>query len=120
MRSRAANCLGLVLVLVFFSIGCAKPTPPPLIKDFGPKKTKAAQGFNVQPDGTSALWIQAANTTESTIIVWGDRQVRTFKEPYGLSAPIQKELYDKPGSYNIYLLDTVTGAKSNSVVFTVE
>ena len=108
----------LLLYVGVFVCACAKAAPP-VIRDFGPTKTKAGQQFNVS-NGTSAIWIKADNVTKDTVIVWGDRKVPSFKESYGISAPIPRELYSKPGQYKLYLLDTRTGDKSNSVVFTVE
>ena len=82
---------------------------------------QAGQGFNPQAHGESAMWATVQNATDTTVIVWGETKLPTFKQAEGvLTAPVPKELYAKPGEYNIYLLDTDTGAKSNSVVFTVE
>lgn len=122
MKSGSLRILGLVLLIVFLSVGCKKDAPP-VIKKFGPTKTKAGQGFNIQPDGVSAMWVRAANVTDTTVIVWGDTRVPTFRDPKDsnvITAPITKELYAKPGQYQIYLLDTKTGAKSNSGMFIVK
>ncbi len=122
MKLRSLRILILILFVAVISVGCKKATPP-VLKDFGPTKTKAGQDFNVQPDGGTAIWVKAENITETTTIVWGDRRVPTFKAANVsdlLTASIPKELYAKPGQYQIYLLDTKTGAKSNSMVFIVE
>lgn len=101
-------------------IGCKKASPP-LLKEIGPAQTKAGQGINVQPEGVSAIWTKTKNATETTIIVWGETQLHTtFGSSNGLTALVPKELYSKPGQFQIYLLDTKTGTKSNSLVFTVE
>jgi hypothetical protein len=119
MKTRRSMGLLVVFLVIVSIIGCTKAAPP-VIKDFGPAKTKAGQEFNVTANGSSAVWIAADNVTNTTVVVWDDRRIPSFKEPYGMSAPIPKELYSKPGQYRIYLLDTKSGAKSNGVVFTVE
>jgi hypothetical protein len=108
-------CFSLTLLI----IGCQK-NQPPHIKDFGPQKVEAGAAFNVQPNGLSAMWIKADHITDNTTIVWGEKQINTFKEPYGVSALIPKELYASPGPVQIYLFDTKTGAKSNIVVLNIK
>jgi hypothetical protein len=121
MRSR--NLSILVLFLIFFAFaGCEKATLPLVLKEIGPLKTKAGQGFNVQPNGESAMWFKAENATKTTVAVWGETRLNTtFVNPTELTASIvPKELYSKPGQIQLYLLDTKTGAKSNSLILTIE
>lgn len=120
MKLRNVSVLVVFMSMFLIIIGCEKAEKPIVIKDFGPTKTKAGQVFNVQPNGESAIWVAAENATLTTAIVWGERRLGTTKEPYGASALVPKDLYAKPGQYQIYLLDTKTGAKSNRMVFTVE
>ncbi|MGO9613940.1 MAG: hypothetical protein ACLPX5_13015 [Dissulfurispiraceae bacterium] len=120
MKSKFLSTSILVFLMFIYFSGCHKTAPPLILKDFGPTKTRAGEGFNIQPNGSSAMWVKADNVTETTVIVWGENHLRSFKEPYGISTLIPKELYAKPGKYQIYLLDTETGAKSNSVFFNVE
>jgi hypothetical protein len=121
MRSR--NLSILVLFLIFFAFaGCEKATLPLVLKEIGPLKTKAGQGFNVQPNGESAMWFKAENATKTTVAVWGETRLNTtFVNPTELTASIvPKELYSKPGQIQLYLLDTKTGAKSNSLILRIE
>jgi len=120
LRSRKLRCLVLFVILVSVFIGCSKA--PPLLKQMGPMKTKAGVAFNVQPEGESAMWFKAENARKTTVVVWGDTRLKTiFVSSKELTASIvPKELYSKPGRYQIYLLDTETGKKSNNLVFTVE
>jgi hypothetical protein len=108
--------------MCFAFAGCEKSPRPLVLKEIGPLKTKAGQGFNVQPNGESAMWFKAENTTKTTVVVWGETRLNTlFVNPTELTASVvPKELYSKPGQIQIYLLDTKTGAKSNNIVFTVE
>lgn len=120
---RLRNLSILVVFLMFFAFaGCEKATLPLVLKEIGPLKTKAGQGFNVQPNGEPAMWFKAENATKTTLAVWGETRLNTtFVNPTELTASVvPKELYSKPGQIQIYLLDTKTGAKSNSIVFTIE
>jgi hypothetical protein len=101
-------------------VGCNKAAPL-VLKEIGPVKIKAGVGFNVQADGGSAMWAITENATPKTVITWGDQKIRTdFKDPQSLTAPVPKELYAKPGRHQIYLIDSETGAKSNSLTMIVE
>jgi hypothetical protein len=111
----------MILLLVLVCSGCKKTEAPLLLKEIGPSKTKTGQGFNPQAHGESAMWAKVQNATDTTVIMWGETKLPTFKQAEGfLTVPVSKGLYAKAGQYNIYLLDTKTGAKSNSLVFTVE
>ena len=119
MKPRNLKVVGLSLLIIFLFIGCSKAAP--VLKQMGPSKTKAGVGFNVQPNGESAIWTITENATKTTVIVWGETQLHsTFGSAAGVTAIVPKELYAKPGQFKIYLLDKKTGKKSNSLVFTVE
>jgi hypothetical protein len=121
MNRKISRILSLFLVMVFVFLGCKKIDPLILV-EIGPSKIKAGEGFNVQPNGHSALWCKTENATKTTVIIWGDRiLVTAFGSPKKLTAFVPQELYAKPGQFfTIYLLDTETGLKSNSMVITVE
>jgi len=119
MEPTNLRVLGLFLLIIFLLVGCTKA--PPLLKQMGPMKTKVGVGFNVQPNGESAIWTITKNATKTTVIVWGERQLQsTFGGSNSVTALVPKELYSKPGQFQVYLLDKKTGKKSNGLVFTVE
>ena len=119
MNPKNLSVLGLFLLIIFLFIGCSKG--PPVLKQMGPMKTKTGVGFNLQPNGESAIWTITENATKTTVIVWGETQLRsTFGGAKGVTALVPKELYSKPGQFQIYLFDPKTGKKSNSLIFTVE
>jgi len=92
---------------------------PLVIQKVGLTAIKAGKDFKF--NGQFALWAITKNATETTVIIWGEMQLyTTFGSPAHLTALVPNELYTKPGQYQIYLLDTKTGAKSNTVVITVE
>jgi hypothetical protein len=111
----------VLLCFVFAFGGCQQKEAPPLkIVKVGPAPIKAGQDFNVQPDGTSAIWLETENATKTTVVVWGETELRSaFGSPNSVTASVPKELYSKPGQFQISLLDKKTGAKSNSIVFAV-
>ena len=119
MNPRNLKVLVLSLLIIFLFMGCSKG--PPLLQQMGPMKTKVGVAFNVQPNGESAIWTITENATRTTVIVWGETQLRsTFGSPKGVTALVPKELYTKPGKFQVHLSDTRTGKKSNSLIFTVE
>jgi hypothetical protein len=119
MKPTNLGVLVLSLLIIFLFVGCSKG--PPLLKQMGPMKAKVGVAFNVQPNGESAIWTITENATKTTVIVWGETQLRsTFGSAKGVTALVPRELYSKPGQFQIYLLDTKTGKKSNGLVFTVE
>jgi len=117
----------LILFLTFLCmmvilVGCQPKEVPPLkVVKVGPTTIKAGQDFNVQPEGFSALWVEAENATKTTVVVWGETQLKSaVRVPDLVTAAVPKELYSKPGKIEIGLLETKTGLKSNSMVLTVE
>jgi hypothetical protein len=119
MKPRNLKGLGLFFLIIFLFIGCSKA--PPLLKQMGPMKTKVGVGFNVQSNGESAIWTITENATRTTVVVWGETQLHsTFGGSNGVTALVPKELYSKSGQFQVYLLDTKTGKKSNHLIFTVE
>jgi hypothetical protein len=93
----------------------------PVLNGIRPTETRAGVGFNVQPNGESAVWTITENATKTIVILWEKTQLNsTFGGQNGVTAIVPKELYAKAGQFQIYLFDTKTGKKSNSLVFTVE
>ena len=56
----------LPFLIIFLFVGCSKA--PPVLQQMGPMKTKVGVGFNVQPNGESALWTIAENATRTTVV----------------------------------------------------
>ncbi len=121
MKSKKLITFLVFLCMIAVLSGCKPKEAPPLnIIKVGPAPIKVGQGFNVQPNGISAIWVEAENATKTTVIVWGETELGSaFGSPNALTALVPKELYSKPGQFQIYLLDKNTGAKSNSIVLTV-
>lgn len=123
MKIGIANILLICVVVAFVFVGCKQQSSlgPLVIKAWNINKIKAGQDFNIQPNGSSAIWIGGENLTKSTVIVWGDTKLDTaIADSKQCSAIVPKELYLKPGKYNIYLIDSKDNRKSNEMIFTVE
>jgi hypothetical protein len=92
------------------------------MNDYGPHETHAGQGFNVQPDGVSAFWVNAENATSTTALVVNDTVLQSTVQNDGklVTAGVPKSVYSKAGQYSIYLLDRKTGEKSNVQKFVVK
>jgi hypothetical protein len=94
---------------------------PPLIVDYGPKTGRLKEGFNLQPDGRSALWIQGAGIDAGTVIVWEGTPLETcvVVERQLLTAWVPEQLRARPGNYRIHLFDTRTLAQSADATFSI-
>ena len=92
-----------------------------VLKKFGPNDIKAGEVFNKQPNGESAIWAQADNVTLTTALVLNNEVL--FSQAYPkdnlVTALVPKNLYASPGEYPLWLLDTKTNRKSNTVKFIV-
>ena len=101
--------------------GLWKNKQPPHILTLGPSSTVAGKGFNLQPDGGSAMWIKGENLTPSTIIVFDKVRLHGFQsgEPNVITTTVPDRLFASPGAFQIFLLDTKSGEKSNVVNFQV-
>jgi len=129
--------ISILLAMTLLSAACGENKPPATaaedkpaavpekhltIKDFGPRETKAGQGFNIQPDGVSALWFNTENATLTTVVILNDTTVPTSVQNDGklVTAGIPKPLFGKAGEYTVYLVDQKTKEKSNEMKFVVK
>jgi hypothetical protein len=80
---------------------------PPVLLELYPPYAVAGQGFNVQPDGQSALAVTCKNLHPPAEIVLGDRAMPTVsgKNTCLLTTTIPKTFLDKPGAYPIFIRD---------------
>jgi len=91
----------------------------PKITTLGPPGTKAGIGFNVQPDGSSALSVNGQNfESGSKIILNGKPQSTAFGNDQWLTTTVQKEVYSQPGIIRIQVKNP-DGVMSNIIDFPV-
>lgn len=83
-----------------------------------PASCRAGAGFNVQPDGCSALVVECERATPSTVILWNGTMLQTaYGNTRMLSAVVPPELYAKRGIYPVRLSNDF--GESNVVEFEV-
>jgi hypothetical protein len=114
-----------ITVLKIYKKGVAKSLfiqKPLVLLNFGPSNIEAGKGFNVQPDGESALWAHGKGVTASTIITINNVPLKGYPsgEKDMITTPVPANIYAKPGEYPFYLFDTNTGIKSNELKFIVK
>jgi glycosyltransferase involved in cell wall biosynthesis len=107
LRARRSNALPFV-------VSNEHPAPaeaPPgaagalVLRRLGIAWTTPGAGFNVQPNGRSALWLSCENATPRTVIVFGGVALdTTFQSPAALTAFVPPELYAEPGLRSVYLV----------------
>lgn len=74
----------------------------PILRQVGPSRTAAGQGFRVQADGSSAMWLACENATADTVVVFGGRALpTTYGGPGLVTARVPPELYAEPGRHEV-------------------
>ena len=91
---------------------------------YAPQNVKAAEGFNVQVSGQSALWIKVDHSVAGSpaAIWWDDRPLDSSVNGDVVSALVPASLYAAPGVYSLQVrLGTDgQGQRSNVVQLTVK
>ena len=102
--------------------------PAVTVADFGPRETSAGQGFNLQPDGNSALSIALKPPTatnaplpEEVVLTWDGQTLATAYDQAHLviSAAIPPNLYKMPGDHDLEIIDVASRAKLAHLNFKV-
>ncbi len=84
--------------------GDRKKPEPVVIRRLHPAATVAGEPFNAQADGFSALMVECAHATPTTIIVMGSTMLpTTYGSENLLSATVPPEMYAEAGRYPVYL-----------------
>jgi hypothetical protein len=91
----------------------------PVLKGLRPTGTRARIGFNIQPDGQSALAVEADSAAPDTLILFGETPlVTTYHDPSFLTALVPQALYAHPGTYPVSLHNQ--SGTSQPIHFTVQ
>src|SRR5579884_1865393 len=81
-----------------------QPRPPLVLQTVTPAEVTAGAGFNVQPNGESALAVSAEGATRGTSVVLAGQRLAT---PHGTAeyrtALVPPDLLRQPGRYPVYL-----------------
>lgn len=94
---------------------------PPVIKDYGPHYTTAGKSFNVQSDGSSAMWLQLEQIRD-THVVFFDGKTRahgTNREEAIATIGIRHEELQRPMTHRLEICDVASGRCSAPVSFSV-
>lgn len=94
---------------------------PLILKTYGPGNITAGVDFNVLPDGNSAIWTVTENATPTSVLVLNGVQLQSWPSSDGkvVTAIVPKSLYEKPGEFPLYLVDTRNGDKSETIKFMI-
>ncbi len=116
-----------------FQVSTVAPVFPPTatlaVSNFGPHETTVGRGFNILPDGTSALWIQLMRSDPSAsllpdeiIMTWDGEPLKStyIKSLTLLTAEVSKDRYDAPGHHDVAIIDTDTEATIAHLDFIVK
>lgn len=88
--------------------------------EWGPHETLAGQGFNIQPDGRSAIWVSYETAPPSDArIVFDGRDLDTVTGPRSASAYVPDELFATPGDKIVYIID-MSGRRTPTLVVAVK
>lgn len=94
------------------------------ITGWGPQTTKAGEAFNVQPDGSAAMWIRLNRPLDGNeaVIDFNGTQLSTVISGNLVSATVPSKLYASPGNFNVHVIAREGGksVQSNEVSFTVK
>lgn len=76
------------------------------IEAFGPREVVAGKPFNVQPNGSSAMWVQlSSNVNARSSIVFRNSKLKTTVSGNLLTAMVPDELFVQAGEADIYVVD---------------
>ncbi len=90
------------------------------LNSMGPYSTTEKIGFNIQPNGESAIWFNGENFNENCIVMWENTVLNTtFLDINNVTASIPSQLYTKAGYYKIFIFDKVKYTISNKLCFTI-
>jgi hypothetical protein len=103
----------------FANENVARIAPPPAITALALMETRAGRGFNVQPDGTSAMGIRGENLRPgSTVMINGVKAVTGFVSPEFITATVPLQVYSHPGNATFQVQDS-DGQVSSIITFRV-
>jgi hypothetical protein len=96
-----------------------KTGPPPGLVELFPHEALAGKGFNVQPNGESALGVSGGGFLPGVTLLFDGKKMRTvFGKGTGLSAAIPADLISKAGTHEVWAVNPDSKA-SNKMKFVV-
>lgn len=94
---------------------------PLRILDWGPRNVVAGVPFNVQPDGSSAIWVSTAHAPTDTVISLRGVPLKSSANRAGtlVTATVPPELVRHPGTLDLVLTSESTEEATDPVSFDV-
>lgn len=93
--------------------------PAPRITELYPTSAVAGKGFNLQPDGTSALGVTGAGFLPGAKVVFGGKEMRTvFTRGDYISAEIPAALAVRAGTLEVWVTNP-DSMSSNKIAFSI-
>ena len=86
-----------------------QPSPPYKVIAWGPNETTLNQGFNIQANGDSALWLRGHNLQYIRTLKWGDTVLSAPTVAHAgqvLSTTVAPHLLSQTGEYPLYAVVT--------------
>lgn len=76
------------------------------IVSFGPSEVQRDKGFNIQPDGTSAIWVKISRPADARAqIILAGRRLDSDVTSDTITAKVPPELYSKSGSFDLKIVE---------------
>jgi hypothetical protein len=78
-----------------------------VIRDYGPREAVVGRGFNVQPDGSSAMWFRVEASTAPAWVLFGGDRLRAWWNPEKgeLTVALDRAALAAPGTREVRLCD---------------
>lgn len=100
-------------------VSVPEPSPMTILK-YGPQETALGKGFNTQPNGNSAMWFKTEGVTKNVMLVFDGIFLPAATAEGAASAEIPSDLLNRNGNIPIYLIDIISGNKSNTVYLKIK
>jgi hypothetical protein len=113
----------LIMSLLLCGCGSASSTSSLAITSWGPHSTQAGVGFNVQPNGVAAFWVNVDQELSSkAYISLNGFKLNSTVSGKLITAGVPATLYAQPGTYPMNVVDVIDGKEvtSSSVDFIVK
>lgn len=120
-RHFVARLLNVEEVLAGWRGGGEESAEPLVVVDYQPRSAILGQGFNVQPDGKSAMWFRVKGAGEPRAVVFGGEDLRGLwnAETGIVTVSLDDEKLAKEGTQEIRLCDPLKDLCSAPIYFPV-
>lgn len=76
------------------------------IVDFGPRQVEHGHGFNIQPNGSSAMWVHVSRPAAAEVdVVLGGRMLKGDVRGDLITTQVPGDLYSRPGNLTLFILE---------------